>query len=278
MTGVPTGSIHRGTRNVKSEASSHGALFMNADDWGRDRATTDRTVECHVRGALSSVSAMMFMADSERAGSIAGEHRIDVGLHLNFTTPYSALHCPTRLKERQGRVAQYLLRHRLAQVLFHPGLAQDFDYVVAAQLDDFERIYGRGPKRLDGHHHMHLCANVLVQGLLPNDTVVRRNFSFEPSEKSIWNRTYRRFVDYGLSRRHHLADFFFSLRPLDAPGRLERIYSLARESSVEVAVHAIEPAEREYLCAGRLFRDLNGTAPKPAYVFAESGAAGGTFQ
>ena len=80
--------------------------------------------------------------------------------------------------------------------------------MVAAQIDEFRRLYGADPSPAgDGHHHMHLCANVLYQGLLPQGTVVRRNFSFQPGEKSIFNRTYRRVVDGRLARRHRLVEF-----------------------------------------------------------------------
>src|SRR6185436_18089720 len=172
-----------------------GFLIVNADDWGRASDTTDRTLECIRGGSVSSVSAMVFMEDSNRAATIAREHAIESGLHLNFTTPFSAGNCPSRLMECQQKIARYLLRHRLAQVMFQPGLINAFEYVVVAQLDEFRRLYGTDPFRLDGHHHMHLCANVLFQGLLPQNTIVRSNFSFEAGEKSLWNRLYRRVVD-----------------------------------------------------------------------------------
>src|SRR5438034_3925448 len=100
---------------------STGFLIVNADDWGRDRLTTDRTLECTQSGAVSSVSAMVFMEDSERAAAIARERTIEAGLHLNLTTSFSGSNCPARLVERQQKVARYLQRHRLSQVVFHPG-------------------------------------------------------------------------------------------------------------------------------------------------------------
>ena len=56
-----------------------------ADDWGRDRETTERTLECFNQGAVSSVSAMVFMEDSERAAAIALERGIE---------PFSGLPIP----------------------------------------------------------------------------------------------------------------------------------------------------------------------------------------
>src|SRR5262245_40045723 len=98
----------------------HGVLIINADDWGRDTETTDRTLDCFRAGAISATSAMVFMKDSERAAMLAREYRLDAGLHLNLTEPFSAPHIPTKLAEHQTRVAGYLRRHRFAQVVFHP--------------------------------------------------------------------------------------------------------------------------------------------------------------
>src|SRR5712691_2335728 len=137
-------------------ASSPAGLIVNADDWGRTRETTDRTEECARRGAVSSVSAMVYMEDSERAARVALERGIEAGLHINFTTPFSAPGCPAPLAAHQAALARYLLGHRFAQIVFHPGLVRSFEYVVAAQVDEFRRVYGREPDRFDGHHHMHL--------------------------------------------------------------------------------------------------------------------------
>ena len=42
-------------------------LIVNADDLGRNITATDNILCCHARRRVSSASAMMFMADSERA-------------------------------------------------------------------------------------------------------------------------------------------------------------------------------------------------------------------
>jgi chitin disaccharide deacetylase len=237
---------------------AYGALIVNADDWGRDRQNTDRTVECINAGAVSSVSGMVFMEDSERAAAIACEQGIDTGLHLNLTTSFSGTTVPRLMAEHQQRLAHCLCRHRLAQVLFHPSLSGSFQYVVAAQLDEFHRIYGAEPDRIDGHHHMHLCANVLLGGLLPSGTIVRRNFSFRASEKNSANLIYRKIVDRMLARRHRLVDLFFSLAPLEPSERLKRIFAAARESVVELETHPVKPEENHFLAGGIIFRYLEG--------------------
>jgi chitin disaccharide deacetylase len=231
----------------KKNSQRTGRLIINADDWGRDRETTDRTLDCVRRGTVSSVSAMMFMEDSERAAAIAREHGIDTGLHLNFTSAFSARGVPSQLVEHQKHVSEYLLRHRLSQVVFHPALTRSFEYVLASQRDEFIRLYGQEPGRLDGHHHMHLCANVLFGGLLPPGTIVRRNFSFESEEKSFGNRCYRQVIDWALDRRHRLTDSFFSIQPLAPLDRLQRIINLSRQFIVEVETHPQDPAEYAFL-------------------------------
>jgi chitin disaccharide deacetylase len=243
-------------RTAAGDATS-GSLIINADDWGRSRETTDRTLECWERGSISSVSAMVFMEDSVRAAGLARERGIDAGLHLNFTMPYSGVSYPAMLRGHQHRIARRLLRHRFAQLIFHPDLIRSFEYVVSAQVHEFRRLYGTAPLRLDGHHHMHLCANVLLGRLLPRGTIARRSFSFDRGEKSFANRFYRRAIDRFLSRRHRLTDFFFSITPLAPTERLERIASLSRRSVVEVETHPVNPEEHRFLCGG-ILRQISG--------------------
>jgi predicted glycoside hydrolase/deacetylase ChbG (UPF0249 family) len=230
---------------------------VNADDWGRDRETSDRTLDCIRCRTVSSVSAMTFMEDSERAAAIACDQEIDAGLHLNFTSPFSASRVPSQLVAHQKQLSQYLLRHRSSQIVFHPGLIRSFKYVVAAQRDEFTRLYGKEPERLDGHHHMHLCANVILGGLLPQGTIVRRNFSFQPGEKTFANRYYRQGVDSILGRHHRLTDYFFSIQPLGPPSRIQRILDLSRQYIVEVETHPHEPSEHAFL-TGDGIRDWLG--------------------
>jgi chitin disaccharide deacetylase len=263
-----------GSELVNGEKSQLGLLILNADDWGRDRQNTERILECLLRRTVSSASGMVFMEDSERAAAIARERGIDVGLHINFTTPFSAKNCPTRLADYHNEVAAYLLRRRFARIVFHPWLARSFEYVVKAQLEEYHRLYGAEPERLDGHHHMHLCANVVFGGLLPRWTLVRRNFSFTRGQKSLSNRLYRRFVDGILERRHCLVDFFFSIAPIELPGRLQQIFSLARRHVVEVMTHPVDPKEYEFLAGGEILHWTEDVAIAPRFAVLRSRCPG----
>jgi hypothetical protein len=254
-------SINPGRFNDSDNGSSKtGALIINADDWGRDRKNTDRIHECILRKTVSSVSAMVFMEDSQRAAAIAQERRIDAGLHLNFTTLFSSGNCPAPLAEYQRKIAEYLRRHRFARAIYHPGLMRAFEYVFASQADEFHRLYRKPPHRLDGHHHMHLCANVLLGKLLPPGTIVRRSESFLPSEKGLVNRIYRRLLDRAVVHRHRAADFFFTLSPLEPLARLQRVFSLGRQCVVELETHPVDDEEYRFLTGREIFAQI-GNVP-----------------
>jgi len=242
-----------------------GQLIINADDWGRDTQTTVRMLECLLHRSVSSVSAMVFMSDSERASELARLHGVDAGLHLNCSLPFSSQECPSNLREQQRKLVVYLTRHALARVMFHPGLTSTFEYVVKSQLAEFSRLYGKLPNRIDGHHHMHLCANILFCGLLPEGALVRRNFTFLPGEKNFVNRIYRQAMDKRLARRHRTVDFLFPLAPLEPAARLERICKLAQDHVVEVETHPINASEYAFLMGDGVLRWTKSTPIAPSF-------------
>ena len=88
---------------------------------------------------------------------------------------------------------------------------------------------------------------VVFDKLLPEGTIVRRNFSFAAGEKGFANRMYRRIIDSRIKSRHILTDYFFSLAPLEPLGRLERICALAAENIVEVETHPVNAEEYTFL-------------------------------
>jgi len=250
---IASGPASNGIAAERTGEVPAAVVIVNADDWGLNTATTNRICECAQARTLSSVSAMVFMDDSPRAALLAREFNIDAGIHLNFTCGFTGRDLPTLLVEHHRRVHTFLRRQRYARVVFHPLLVNSFDYVVKAQLEEFARLYGAPPSRLDGHHHMHLCANVMAQKLLPAGTIVRRNQSFAVGEKQGINRWYRRMQDRHLSQRHRTTDYFFDILPTEPP-RLKRLLDLARESNVEFEVHPGRIEEHKYLMSGEFPR------------------------
>jgi predicted glycoside hydrolase/deacetylase ChbG (UPF0249 family) len=222
-------------------------LIINADDWGRSVVETDAALRCYKAGRITSVSAMVFMADSERAAKLATANGLDVGLHLNFTEPFADGRCPESLKHRHNRIVSFLRRNKYSQLLYNPFLRREFSFSYEAQAEEFLRLFGGVPSHIDGHHHMHLCANLLVSQPIPAGTRVRRNFSFWPGEKTRLNRAYRALVDRWLARRYELTDYFFDLTQCVEQKKLDRVAHLARSRNVELMTHPIVNGEEEYL-------------------------------
>jgi len=222
-------------------------LIINADDLGRSSAETNAALMCHKEGRITSVSAMVFMADSERAAELAGENDLDVGLHLNFAEIFTASKYPGMLADYHNSIVRFLMGNKYSQLLFNPFLRKAFSYSYEAQAEEFVRLFGKSPSHIDGHHHMHLCANLLLSKVIPAGTKMRRNFSFWPGEKSRLNRGYRRLVDGWLARRYQLTDYFFDLTQCIEANKLDRVAALAMSSNVELMTHPIARAEEKYL-------------------------------
>jgi predicted glycoside hydrolase/deacetylase ChbG (UPF0249 family) len=222
-------------------------LIINADDWGRSPAETDAALKCYRASRITSASAIVFMEDSERAADLAKETQLDVGLHLNFSEQFTDAKCADILKKHQNWLMRFLRKNKFAQVLYNPFLRKAFAYSYGAQWDEFVRLFGKPPSRVDGHHHMHLCANMLLSHLIPSGIRMRRNFSFWPGEKSFVNRTYRGLVDRWLSRRYRLTDYFFDLTQCIEGKKLDRVAALAKSNNVELMTHPIVHSEADYL-------------------------------
>ena len=221
-------------------------LIINADDLGRSPAETDAALNCFRNGRISSVTAMMFMADSERAADLAKEHNLDAGLHLNLNLPYNG-NAPLMARESQRRIVRFLSRSKYAVLLYHPGLRHQFHEVFRAQMEEFIRLYGKLPTHIDGHQHRHLCANMLLDGIIPKGLKVRRSFTFWPGEGGPIYRAYRAGVDTLLRRRYRITDFFFSLGQCLRNHRLERVLEMALTANVELMTHPVREDEYSFL-------------------------------
>lgn len=234
-------------------------LIVNCDDWGRSREETDAALACFERKAVTSVTAMMFMKDSERAARVAGEAGVAVGLHLNLSEPFTGEAVSSRLGESHERVCRFLRTSKFAHLIYHPLLGKDFKYVVEAQWAEFQELYGRDPSHLDGHQHQHLCANVLTGGLIERGTKVRGTFTFFPGEKSRVKRAYRKLLGSRLKRRFRVTDYFFDLSQCLANlDRLRRILALAADHEVELMTHPVRDDERSFLCSDEYAQMLAG--------------------
>jgi chitin disaccharide deacetylase len=223
-------------------------LIVNADDWGRSMAETDAALRCFRERRITSVSAMVFMTDSKRAAKLAKDYHLDdVGLHLNFSEEFTDPSCPEALKDHHRRIVRFLRRNKYAQLVYNPFLGNAFASSYHAQMEEFVRLFEKSPSHIDGHHHLHLCANFLLSKAMPAGTRVRRNFSFWSGEKSLLNRAYRAVVDRFLARRYELTHYFFDLTQCMEQRKLKRVAALAESSNVELMTHPIVNEEEKYL-------------------------------
>jgi predicted glycoside hydrolase/deacetylase ChbG (UPF0249 family) len=222
-------------------------LIVNADDLGRSPEETDAAFSCHALGRITSASAMVFMADSKRAAALTRNSDLDVGLHLNLDESFTSPHVPAQLRRQHECIARFLKRGRYALLLYNPLLRKKFRDVYDAQETEFVRLYGKPPSHVDGHRHMHLCTNMLVDRIIPTGRKVRRSFSFCRGEKGLLNRTYRDVVDKWLQRRYSLTDYFLSLGQCLQTKGLRRVVELARTAKVELMTHPQNALEWAYL-------------------------------
>ncbi len=222
-------------------------IIINADDWGGNRAATDAALYCYRGGGITSVTAMVFMDDSARAAELARDADIPVGLHLNLSQPFTGDCGHGLLREYHNRIVRFMTRSRYSFLMYNPALRRAFQYIYQAQADEFLRLYGRSHTHVDGHHHLHLCANMLIDGIIPPGEKVRRNFVFWPDEKGALNRELRSFQDRWLQKKYRLADFFVALPQCLHTGRMTRVIELAKVANVEVMAHPVRPDERDYL-------------------------------
>jgi chitin disaccharide deacetylase len=121
-------------------------LILNADDFAFNAAVSRGIVALAQKGRLSATSAMTlsprWVKDAPALAELRGQ--IDVGLHLDWTSPFA-------VDAGHGRG---LKRAMLSAVLggFDQTMART---VVEKQLDAFEKVWGEPPSHIDGHQHVH---------------------------------------------------------------------------------------------------------------------------
>jgi hypothetical protein len=231
-------------------ALAEGFLIINADDLGYDATTTDAILESFRQGAITSATAMVHMADSERAARLARESGLPAGLHLNLIEPFTGAAVPPRVREDQEWLCgHFASKHRL-RWLYDPRIRGLLQRTIEDQLNEFERLYGEPPTHFDGHRHMHLSLNVVLGRTPLSSLPARRSFSYEPGDKSLANRAWREGVSFAIRSRFGGTRWFFSIRDLapELGGKgLDMALERSGESAVEVMVHPGWEDERRLL-------------------------------
>ena len=220
--------------------SAAGLLIVNADDWGLDEPTTDAIRACGNAGAVTSVSAMVFMRGSEHAARVAGGEALAPGLHINLTEPFTADAIDAAVRARQARLAEYFAGARWRRFGFSASLFGAIELAISDQLAEFHRLYAAEPSHIDGHEHIHQALGVLAARTLPATGRMRPSFTYAAGEKPFINRSLRALLNRLIRVRFAAPRYFFSIRDLhpDLGGHaLEERLALAAGSAVEVMTH-----------------------------------------
>ncbi|NLP04050.1 MAG: ChbG/HpnK family deacetylase [Fibrobacter sp.] len=238
-------------------------LIINADDWGATNIITQRIHRCFQAGAVDSVSAMVYMGDSERAAELAKSENLDTGLHVNFTEPFTGKNVSAHLQHSQEKIIRWLMKSKFSQVIYNPFLKKDFEYVFKSQYQEYTRLYNKVPSRIDGHNHMHLCANMLFSRNIPEGTIVRKNITFTDNQnKSRLNKLFRKRVDSILKKRFICTDYFFHIRQITSSENsicypaLNQIIDLAERYILEVLAHPGQQIDSDFLTNTEFLRRI----------------------
>lgn len=221
-------------------------LIINADDFGINEEATDNIHNCFLNGRITTTTAMVFMRDSERASKIALANGYEVGLHLNFTELFTSDNVPETENKRQIGLARFYAPNKYNRLLYNPFIANDVKLSFHMQLEEFIRLYGKAPSHIDGHHHIHLCSNMIIDKVIPSNFRVRRGVSFNKDEKSFVNRVYRNQVNKVIQERHPCVDKFYVLdwRLMELMDiSIQNILTESKNCNVELSSH---PEKSEY--------------------------------
>jgi len=238
-------------------------LIVNADDFGGNPLASDRTVALFRRGALTSASGMVWMADSRRAARLANEVDLPIGLHLNLTQPIEAEGEPSAgARDRHRRALSRLGANGGLGPLPTPALRRLLRDCIWDQLEAFQRLYGRSPTHLDGHQHVHLRPAVIAA--LPKHLPVRGGFVIGegagPRKVAAMLRARYLAACHGGPRYLLPCELLLS----SSPAQLERQLALARTDVVEVMVHPDRDPNWSFLQSARWLETIS-RLPRGSY-------------
>lgn len=137
-------------------------VVLCADDFAESAPISEGIAELASAGRLSATSAMTLSPRWRQDAALLQplRSRIDVGVHLDWTSPFA-------LQAGHG----LSLGRTMAQAAWGGFRGADVRDVIARQLDAFEDVWHAPPDHIDGHQHIHQFAGIR-QALL--DAIVRR--------------------------------------------------------------------------------------------------------
>jgi predicted glycoside hydrolase/deacetylase ChbG (UPF0249 family) len=128
-------------------------LIVNADDFGLTRGVSAGILAAHRHGIVTSTTVLVTAGLDREQLAAARDSGLGLGLHVNLTLgrPLTGARSLVDAAGRFVRDARQAAAR--AEVL-------DVEREVAAQLERFEKLFGRAPTHLDTHHHVGLLVPV----------------------------------------------------------------------------------------------------------------------
>lgn len=127
------------------------SIIICADDFAFSEGVTLGIVQLARLGRVTATSAMVlsprWARDASRLHDLRG--RIDVGLHLDWTSPLA-------VAAGHGLSLGHAIRRSLAGGFRR----EEVTGVIERQLDAFEAQWGTPPDHIDGHQHVHQFAGI----------------------------------------------------------------------------------------------------------------------
>lgn len=141
-------------------------LIVNADDYGRTPGVSRGIREAHLRGLVTSTTAMMNMPDVEAdlRAALDACPTLGLGVHLTLTAGAPLLP-PERARSLVAPDRRFL---PLEAFTARRGALERAEVRAEwqAQIEQFCRIAGRPPDHLDSHHHTSYFTPMLFETML----------------------------------------------------------------------------------------------------------------
>lgn len=141
-------------------------LIVNADDYGHTRGVSLGIRQAHLRGIVTSTTAMMNYpgADDDLRDAVRECPRLGLGLHLVLTSgnPLLPAEIVPDLVDGEGKFYKY---DPFVERMNQMDLTQ-VNLEWHAQVEAFKKAIGRLPDHLDSHHHSSYFTPALFELML----------------------------------------------------------------------------------------------------------------
>jgi len=231
---------------------------ITADDFGFGFLTSQGIMHAHLHGPVNRTSVMVVTGDHVKKSVqlLDAAPNLQLGLHLVFTDVGDGALAATWASGLVNRQRRFWSIKQLYWRCLSGRIDESaiFDE-ICAQADEFQKLLGRAPAHVDGHHHAHqfpvirqAMLRAMKAGILPR--ITRRTVEPPGLLTAVWSCRARRAILNALGhaaaadfRREGIAtnDYFFGIlsnRDLEEENPWESyLAALPSRGSVEWMVH-----------------------------------------